>query len=597
MLSFRQKIFLTYILVFVVFLALMSPLASLLVRRVVEKAMENRALELIAKVRTAPNNEVMIRRLKELKPLTFFRISVINDERKVLYDSHTKKLLGPHFNQEQAVHHPEVLEALRTGSGYSEDYSDLLAQKFAYTAVAFDFHGKTYVLRTAFPYRYVKELIDDFEMSFLLLASIVLILFSLMTWFIIQYLTKPIQQIISAVELYKEDERHPLPELRRIFEKIGSSEDVGRLAQTLISLSERLQSQILKLREERNEKEVILESLVEGVIATDQEMLITFANLAALKFLGMQRDDLLKRPFQMIRQDKAYELLLACQREARPHSDALRLKRESRTYFLDIIAVPKRDNRGAILVMLDKSEHYRILEMRKDFIANASHELKTPITIIRGFAETLYDNPDLERPIVREITEKIVRNCERMALLIKDLLALADIENIPSSRIQEFDLVELVQKVSQTVLDVFPTAEIAIRSTPEENILIEADSDLIEMALTNLIQNAAKYSNPPAQISIQLSKSADEVTLEIADKGIGISEGDLGRIFERFYRVDKTHSKKVGGSGLGLSIVDTIIRKHFGKISVVSRLGEGTRFTLSLPLKHFISRSKHEEKS
>lgn len=595
MLSFRQKIFLTYILVFSIFLVLMPPLASLLVRRVVEKAMENRALELIAKIQTAPNDQVMIQRLKELKPLTFFRVSVINNERKVLYDSHTKKLLGTHFNQDIVVQHPEVLEALRTGSGYTEDYSDILSQKFAYTAVAFDFHGKKYVLRTAFPYRYVKELVDDFEIGFLLLALVVLGLFSLMTWFIIQYLTKPIQQIISAVELYKKDGKPPLSELQNIFEKIGSSEDVGRLLETLISLSERLQSEISKLRDERDEKEVILESLVEGVIATDQEMSITFANLAALKFLGMRKENLLKHSFQAIQQDKAYELVLNSTKERRPLVDALRLVQGNRVYFLDIIAIPKRDNRGIILVMLDKSEHYRILEMRKDFIANASHELKTPITIIHGFAETLYENPDLDKKIVREITEKIVRSCERMTLLIKDLLTLADIENIPSSRIQEFDLTELVRKVSDTTLHLFPTSEIHITTSKEGPVLIEADSDLIEMALTNLLQNAAKYSNPPAKISIKIFKSEENVTLEIADKGIGISQEDLGKIFERFYRVDK--AKKVGGSGLGLSITDTIIRKHFGSISVSSELGKGTVFTLTLPIKHFISRSKLQDKN
>lgn len=581
MLNFRQKIFLCYLTVFVLFLILISPFSSIIVNRVMEKGMENRARELIAKIQTAPNNEVMVRRLKELKSLIFFRVSVISNDRIVLYDSHTKRLLGSRFTQEQIVNHPEVLEAFSQGTGYHEGYSDILAQKFAYTAIAFDFHGKKYVMRTAFPYRYVKELINDFEIWFLILTSAVLILFSLLTWFIIHYLTQPIQQIITTVASYKENEKNPLPELRELSSKI-SGEEAGKLASTLLSLSERLQKQIATLREERNEKEVLLESLVEGVIATDRDMTITFANLAALKFLDLKKQDVVGHPSKVIAQAKAYELLLNCQKEGLPVVDTLRID-AGQVYYLDVVAVPKRDNTGAILVMLDKSDHYKILEMRKDFIANASHELKTPITIIRGFAETLHENPDLDTETMQAVTEKIVRNCERMEILVRDLLALADIENIPSSRLENFDLIPLLHRVSNTVKEVFPEASIQINHPEGPEAFVQGDSDLIEMCFMNLIQNAVKYSSPPADVTISLLQEDDFLKIEVADKGIGIPEEDLERIFERFYRVDKARSKKMGGSGLGLSIVDTVIRKHFGKISVKSQLGYGTTFTILLP--------------
>ena len=142
MLNFRQKIFVAYLILFILFLLAMSPIASLLVHHVVEQAMQNRTHELIAKIETAPSDETIVRRLKELKPLIFFRISVINDKRKIIYDSHTRRLLGARINQEEEENQSEVLEAFRNGTGYSESYSDILAQKFAYTAVAFDFHGK-----------------------------------------------------------------------------------------------------------------------------------------------------------------------------------------------------------------------------------------------------------------------------------------------------------------------------------------------------------------------------------------------------------------------------------------------------------------------
>lgn len=583
MLSFRQKIFLIYVLVFLIFIAIMSPLSSVVVRWVVERAMENRAKEIIARIQTSPNNEEIIRRLKELKPLTFFRISVVTNEHKLLYDSHTKRLLGPNYSSNYVVNYPEVMKAFETGKGYNEEYSDLLAQKFAYTALSFNFHGKPYVIRTAFPYRYLREFINDFEVGFLILASGILILFSFMTWVIINRLTKPFQEVITAVSGYRENEKNPMPGLRSLAITL-KDEDVGKLASTLVSLSDKLQNQIQTLKQERNEKEVLLESLVEGVIAIDSHNVITYANASALKFLGIKKSDLIGIHFKDLGHAKAYEHLINCQHEGQPIIDTLRHEIGNEIFFLDIVAVPKKDNTGAILVMLDKSDHYRILEMRKDFIANASHELKTPITIIRGFAETIHEHGDLERSLMKDITGKIVRNCDRMATVVRDLLALADIENIPSSRLQSFNLNHLIHHVIQTTRQVFKDAEIEVINHSEADIMLQADVDLIEMALMNLISNAAKYSHPPAKITITLSSDDKLVFIEVADHGIGIPVQDLPRIFERFYRVDKAHSRKVGGSGLGLSIVENIVKKHFGKISVESEVGKGTTFILQLPL-------------
>src|SRR5262245_40886791 len=146
MFSFRQKIFITYVVVFLVFIALMFPFASHTVRKIVSMGMEDRAQELILKIQSAKDDDALIRRLKEQKSLIFFRVSVISDQRKVLYDSHAKRLLGPRFSQDYVVDHPEVLQAFKEGTGYHEGYSELLGQKFSYMAKTFDFHGKTYVM-------------------------------------------------------------------------------------------------------------------------------------------------------------------------------------------------------------------------------------------------------------------------------------------------------------------------------------------------------------------------------------------------------------------------------------------------------------------
>ena len=583
MFSFRQKIFISYIVAFLIFLALLFPFAVETVKSIVQKSMEDRAIELIEKIQTAPNNDALIRMLKDQKPVIFFRVSIITDERKVLYDSHIKRVLGPRFSQEYVVDHPEVLEAFEKGIGYHEDYSELLGQKFAYMAKAFDFHGKTYVLRIAFPYKYVVELTHDFQMGFLGLSAIVLFLFAVMTWFIINHLTRPIQQIITAVKPYQQGLESRVPEIK--IKSLSPSDDFGKLASTLNSLSAKIQKHINTLTLERNEKEAVLESLGEGVVAIDNEMFVIYANNMALKLMGCEGMNLIGQSFSMTGQDKCYKLLASCQIEKKVLTDTLYIKREGTKLFLDIVAAPKKDETGAILVLQDKTAHHRMLEMRKDFIANASHELKTPITIIRGFAEALHDAPDLPRETSVDITGKIVRNCLRMTNLIKDLLILTDIEHIPVSRLVECDLHDMIQHCSYMVKQVHRDANIQINVLSDKDMHVMADANLMEMAFMNLTENAAKYSNPPAQITINMSHIDDgnKMKITVADKGIGIPENDLEHIFQRFYTVNKAHSRKLGGSGLGLSIVETIIEKHFGKISVQSQLGEGTTFTIVLP--------------
>jgi two-component system, OmpR family, phosphate regulon sensor histidine kinase PhoR len=583
MFSFRQKILISYAVVFLLFIGLIYPFSTRTVHKIARKAMEDRASELIADIQSTPNNEALIKRLKEEKALLFFRVSVITDERKVLYDSHTKRLLGPRFSQEFIVSHPEVLEAFREGIGYHEDYSDLLGQKLSYMAVAFDFHGKTYVLRTAFPFRYVSEITGDFEIGFLVSSTAILLLFSTMSWFLINYLTSPIQQIIRAIRPYQEGLTMTVPEIH--LRSMGTRDEIGQLAETLNSLSIKIKKHIETLTQERNEKEAVLESLVEGVVAVDREMVVQYANQKALKLLGFEREKLIDQSFSVTEQHKCYTLLSSCQRDSQVKNDTLQIKREGQKLFLDIVAAPTKDGTGAILVLQDKTADYKLLEMRKDFIANASHELKTPITIIRGFAEMLHDNPDLPKSTFSELTSKIVRNCKRMTNLIKDLLTLTDVENIPDIRLRDCNLYELIQGCTRTVLEVFPDAQISIKKPENEETYLIADPHLMELAFLNLIENAAKYSTPPAEIHIDIHfKNSHCIELIIADKGIGIPQADLEFIFQRFYTVNKAHSQKLGGSGLGLSIVETIIEKHFGKISVASEVGKGTTFTILLPV-------------
>lgn len=579
MLSFRQKIFFSYALGFVLFLIILFPLSSFLVSSIVRKAMEARSRELIQRIEHANNDEGLVKTLKDQKALLFFRVSVITDQRKVLYDSHTKRLLGPRFSQEYVVEHPEVLEAMEKKIGYHEDWSDLLGQKFAYMAITFDFHGKQYILRTAFPYRYVSEMQRDFELGFLALACFVLLVSSILSWLILNHFTRPIQRIIQEVRPYQEGVTETLPFIQ--LKGMTPKDEFSRLAGTLNSLNTQIQKQIDTAKKASNEKEALLQSLIEGVVAVDPNARVTFVNQSALNFFGLVKETLVGHTLQEVHLEKCHNLIVNCQKEFKYLTDALELRKKGDTLYLHLLAVPKKDNTGALLVIQDTTKEVKILEMRKDFIANASHELKTPITIIRGFAEMLHENPGLPHDTLVEATTKIVRNCHRMEALIRDLLALADIESLPSSRILPFDLMEVLCKSKEITQEIYKDASITILGP--KPFMINGDPELIEMAALNLINNAAKYSNPPAQVTVEAYETDEAIVLSVNDKGIGIPEKDLPRLFERFYRVDKARSRQLGGSGLGLSIVQTVVNKHHGDISVTSNSKDGTTFTIKLP--------------
>ncbi len=584
--SFRKKIFISYAAIFLFFICLMFPFAGKTVKRIVTRAMEERASELILKIQSATDNESLVRMLKDQKPRIFFRVSVISNERKVLYDSHMKRLLGPKFSQEYVVEHPEVLEAFNSGHGYNEEYSDLLGQKFAYFAKAFDFHGNTYVMRSAFPYKYVEEMTQDFEIGFFTISVIVLLLFSLMALFTFHHLSSPIQKIIDAVRPYQEGAK-ALPEIQLA---ASPSDDFGKLAATLNSLSRRVQKHIDSLIQERNEKEAVLESLIEGVISTDQDGRVTYINQTALDMLGLDFRLAVGRHITDLAPVELPKLLLECVEENTLKTTSMQMKNDWGRVYLDLVAAPKKEKQGAVLVLHDNSIHYKLLEMRKDFIANASHELKTPITIIKGFAETLYDHPDLSKDVIADVTQKIVRNCSRMTSLVKDLLALADIENLPRERLTDCNLIEIVSRCDEQLKIVYPEAEVQIAADPQADFHVFADPQLLDLAISNLMENAAKYNEAPISIQVEIKDLGSSVELSVIDNGIGIPEKDLDHIFERFYRVDKARSRKMGGSGLGLSIVQTIVEKHFGKISVSSTVKKGSTFTIQLPKEPLIER-------
>lgn len=588
-LSFRKKIILSQIVLFIVFFAALFPLIEKMASLLVRDSLEDSTSDLITRLEKADSEKEMIDLLKNQQYYSFFRMSIINEKGQVIYDTHLNRLLGSDFTPYSLSSHPEVQEALKEGSGYSIAQSEIFGGRFAYVAERFTFQGKTYILRTAFPYEQIQELTQTFKLGVLIFSFVILLFFNALIWMIFNRFTSPIREIVQAIKPYQRGGELLLPEIT-LSKTPSPNDEFQQLAQTLNSLSKRIKEQIESLTGERNEKEAILESLGEGVIAIDGQMIIRYANFIAGKMLGVSHKQLLGHIFPEFGEKvniellkRSRELLIKCQKENGIRVDSLSFGIERRTY-IDLVAAPIAKGNGAILVLQDKTSHYRVLEMGKDFVANASHELRTPITIIKGYAETLQDIEEISQPMLREITEKINRNCERMEHLVHSLLTLADIENIPESRFKECDLVALLDNCRHLLLSLYPDALVEIQKT-QDNILLSADASLLELAMINLLDNAAKYSIPPAKITIQIEQIEEEVRISIADLGKGIPKEDLEHIFERFYRVDKTHSRRLGGAGLGLSIVKTIIEKHDGTIEMQSELNKGTTFIMTLPMR------------
>ncbi|NGX30902.1 MAG: Sensor protein SrrB [Chlamydiae bacterium] len=581
MFSFSQKIIISYLILFLVFFALLFPFVPQSVKWLVEKNMKNIATHVIERVEKSDNLTKLIENLRSQEFIVAYRISLLNSKGILLYDAHLEHL----YKKEVApvpTQHPEVKQALKKGIGFTEQYSVIFGENYFYLAKAFYFQDEKYVLRMAFPATQIRSLIHSIEVAFFVFATVVLALFAVMAFMVLRHLTKPIRSIIQTIRPYQEGKTDTIPEINL---PPYTSGDIYALAKTIKGLSKRLELQIENLTQEKNKKQSVLDALGEGVIAFDEQGMVSSFNLTALQILNLTTTDIDQQstPFtiEKLQPEIAHELklLLEKTKQSKTLSQAI-LNLNNR--FIEMVTAPINDEMGYVFVVSDKTHHYQVVQMGKQFIANASHELKTPITIIHGYAETLYEHRDLKPAQIDEVTTKIMKNCERMDKLIRTLLTLAEIENIPKERFEKCDLIEVVKNCHYMLDSIYPDLNIHLEMQ-KDSYVVSGIYNLIELAFFNLIENAAKYSKGTPDITIRFNETTDYIEVEVQDKGIGISEKDLKNIFERFYQTDASQAKNLGGVGLGLSIVKTVLEQHSAKIHVTSKLGKGTTFTLQFP--------------
>lgn len=335
----------------------------------------------------------------------------------------------------------------------------------------------------------------------------------------------------------------------------------------------------------------IIETLVEGVVSINTYGWITATNQTACKLLGITNKAIVCRNFFSLEKkssliQKCQEMILQSQKKNQAVTDSWVVGKGKKSY-LDLQVIPLRENKGTLLVIQDKTNDYERVEREKDFVANASHELRTPVTVIKGFTEMIKDNPEIPPEILKEIAEKLVRTSERLTKLITNLLTLANLEQSATHRFASYDLGQIAEHCCSLLRDRYADVELEYQKEGTD-FRLHADSGLIELAITNLLENAVKYSSSPAKITVVVSKRGSDVRVKVQDRGKGIPSAYLEKIFDRFYTIEKAQQKKSPSAGLGLSIVRSIMEKHQGRVSVSSVSGEhspnkGSCFTLIFP--------------
>lgn len=408
-------------------------------------------------------------------------------------------------------------------------------------------------------------------------------------------ITKSLAEIKKAAERFSRGE---FDEKMTLYRGGGaSSMEVASLALAMDKMAAQLNERIETIRSQRNELETVFSSMVEAVIAVDRNERIININKAAAQLFNIERISAKGKLIQeVLRNINLQEQIKDVIKQGDSIEDEIIHVDESGQKCLQSNIVSLKDRRknvlGVLVVLNDVTKVRRLESMRRDFVANVSHELRTPITSIRGYVETLLDGALDSREDAVRFLDTVLRQAERLNEIIEDLMVLSRIEQGADSGLiqkEKGSLCVVLDVAIETCEHSARKKNVAIHLECPEGIELEINATLIEQALVNLLVNAIKYSKEGSEVRVVAEKAkedgVDVVKIHVIDSGIGIASIHLPRLFERFYRSDKSRSRKEGGTGLGLAIVKHIVLAHNGRVDVSSELGSGSTFTMTLPLR------------
>jgi len=397
------------------------------------------------------------------------------------------------------------------------------------------------------------------------------------------FFTRSLSRRLSEIRAYVERLLDP-PVLEQ--ELPSGDDDLGLLSRSLQRTAPRIRELVESLKLESARREAILVSMVEGVLAVDKDLRVTFCNQSFGRALGARLPVIPGIPLaELVRDPGLREIMTTVLATGERVERRLTLPAADAHSF-EVLAGPMGGppSRGALAILHDVTELERLERVRKDFVANVSHELRTPLTAIRGYAETLLDGGLEDLQNNRRFVEVILSQATRLSNIAADLLSLSELESSGATAPPHpVSIRAALESALRTVESAARLQGVKLLCKQLEDVKVIGHELRLEQIFVNLLDNAVKFNRPSGEVQIEMRSRNGTVNILIGDTGIGIPSEDLPRVFERFYRVDKARSRAMGGTGLGLSIVKHAVEQMGGSIKVESRLGEGSEFTIELP--------------
>ncbi|ECQ5271622.1 cell wall metabolism sensor histidine kinase WalK [Listeria monocytogenes] len=509
------------------------------------------------------------------------RITVIDSKGDVVAD--TKKdpeKLDNHMNR------PEVTDILKKGEsvGISIRESDSLGYSMLYVAVPVKHQGKTDgVLRISISLESVDAAVAKLWGNLALIFGIALVIIAAISVFIARKITRPVREIIEVstdLANHKYDSR--------IHGKISG--ELQDLSISVNTLAESLETQMFKIKQNEQRLNAIVQNLVSGVMLINVDKQVIMTNRTMYQILG--ETEITGKPFYEVIKSFALSQLIEATFETKTIQQKEIILYFPREMILDASVSPilgeNGEITGIILLLHDITQIRHLENVRSEFVTNVSHELKTPVTALKGFAETLLDGAMYDEVLLKKFLTIIKEESDRLHRLIMDILALSRIEQNPvAENVELVDVDEVIEQSARTIFEMATEKNIRV-TIPEKtsaSVMIETDRDKLQQIVINLLSNAINYTPVDGKVEVKLIEQEAEVIIEVTDNGIGIPAKDIDRVFERFYRVDKARSRHSGGTGLGLSIVKHLVENCGGRIEVESQEEVGSTFRVTLPKK------------
>ena len=573
------KIFGTYLVILALAMAVMHFFVGQQIKSGLEAQIE-RELLTHAKIIDLGTRSEIESRLFQLARITQSRVTLIDDNGRVLADSDEEAFkMGDH------IHRPEIEEAKVRGTGRSIRYSDTLGEQMMYVALTVrERGGITGYLRLARPLVEVRKITEAFN-RILINSFLLIVISSLFIAFLFSYkLSSPIREMEQFTDRLRRGEG-PGTLI------IESSDEMGQLAKNINYLVEELRSQVKSANEEKGKVEAAFASAIEGVIILNSLDRVESVNRSMKGLIGDQYGDILKKtPIEAFRNIDLQKALDRFKATGKPVSEEIVLGTGTPIILdVNITSIPgvTAGEEKTMLVFHDVTRLKKLEQVRVDFVANVTHEIKTPLTAILGYIETLEAGAIDDKETARKFLQTISRHAQRLNRLLEDLLTLSNIE-LGEMKFQ-FEGVAL-GGVMDGVLSIMELKVREKKLSVEKNIpealpLLRADRDRMTQIFLNVLDNAVKFTPEGGTVRIEATETGrDEVVVRITDTGIGVPRDEVDRLGERFYRVDKTRSRDLGGTGLGLSIVKHLMMVHRGRMEIESQLGRGTTVSLYFPI-------------